>query len=159
MAAIVTAMSALRYAMNLAHLITATDNAGHRSFNVAAPGFKLDFIERDAESARANLFSIPPVVKINVPEAKIVGFITDRSAAGADGAAFHLAVILPVTIMAIMAVMAVAAIADRAIATIIIAEMQCAISSLHRETSGDAFARLAMISKGWCCEEQWRRKG
>ncbi len=159
MAAIVATLSALRDAMDLADLITASDDTGNRALNVTSAGFKLDLVKGHAESPRSDLFGIATIIKVDIPEAEIVRFIANGPATGADRAAFHLPVILAVAIIAIMAVMTVGVVANRAMTAIVIAEMQGAIAGLYRNAAGHAFARFAMVGQRWCGEEQRRRKG
>lgn len=159
MPAIISALSPLRDAIDLAHLIATSDNTGDRTLNVAATGLELDFIEGHAEPARADLFGIATIIKVDIVEAEIMRFVADRAATSANGLAFHLPEILAITIIAIMAIMTVRAVANRAMTACVIAKMQSAIAGLHRDAASDAFAGLAMIGQRWRCEEQRRRKG
>lgn len=159
MTAIVSTVSPLRDAIDLADLIAASDDTGDRTFYVAASGLELDFVEGHAEAARANLFGVTTLIKVDISETEIVRFIPNSPATGTNSPALHLPEILAIIIIAMLAIMAVRAVANRAMTTRVIAEMQCAIASLHRDAASDAFAGLAMIGQGWCCEEQRRRKG
>lgn len=159
MPAIISALSPLRDAIDLANLITASDNTGHWTLNLAATGLELDLIEGHAEPARADLFSVTTIIKVDVVEAVIMRFISNRAATGANSAAFHLPEILAIAIIAILAIMTVRAVANRAMTARVIAKMQSAIAGLYRDAASDAFAGLAMIGQRWRCEEQRRRKG
>ncbi len=159
MATIAVPLSAVWDAANIANLVAASDNTGHRALDVAATCLKLDFIEGDPETARTNLFGIASIIEVNVTEAAIMRFFADRSTTRSNGLTFHLTVGAPIAVMTIMAVMAIGAVSNSSIAAIIDIQLQGTVSGLHRNAACYAFARMAIVGQGWCSEEQRRRKG
>lgn len=149
-------IAALRNAVDLANLVAAPYDAGHRPFNIAATTFKLDLIKGDAVTTWPDLLGITTIIEIDIPEPEIIGFTSDGLPASPNGLAFSLAVIVAIVVVTVVAI---ARVADRTVAAIAIAKMQAAIASLYGNASGHSFLRRAMVGQGWRCEEQWRRKG
>ncbi len=103
MTALIAAISTLpsfRDAVDLTNLIAASDDARYWALNIPAAAFELDLIKGDAEPAGSDAFSIPAIVEVDIVEAKIIGFSTNRLATGANGAALHLAQ-FPATIVVV----------------------------------------------------------
>lgn len=155
MTAVAMALPALRDAIDLSNLIAATDDTGHRALKIAAATFKFDLVKGHAKTAWADLFGVPAIVEIDIPEAKMIGLAFDRPATRANGAALNLAMGTAIRV----SIMAMVRITDCAMTTIAIAKMQCAIAGLHRNGTSDAFVRLAMVRHSWGGKEQRRRKG
>lgn len=59
-------------------------------FNIPPAGFKLDLIEGHMKPVRADLAGPPVVVKVDLAEAGLAAFITDRCTAGLNGVAGEL---------------------------------------------------------------------
>ena len=96
MAAITMPLATLRDAVNPANFVTAADNAGHRPLKIAATAFKLHLIKGDSEPARANLFGIAAMLKIDIAEAEMIGLVADRPSTGANSAALELPIGSPI---------------------------------------------------------------
>ena len=149
-------------APDISHLITAADHTSHWPFDLSAPRFELNFIERHTVAARANLLSIAAIVEVDIMKAAIVRFISDRASASTDRLALGLAIIVAVAIVvSVVAIAMVAArtIADRAIAILANPEMDTAIPAVKCNAARHAFVGLAMVRKRRSSEEQRRRKG
>ncbi len=144
-AIIVAALTALRDPVQITDLITAADDAGHGTFNIAATRFELDFIKGHPVTAPTNLFDIATIVEIDVSKAQIVGFVSDRAATCLHGATFGFAI---AGAKSIIGVSALARIPNRTVAMSADIEMQCAVSGLNRNAARHLFARLIVMSQG-----------
>ena len=159
MATIAVPLSAVWDAANVANLVAASNNTGHRTLYVAAPCLELDFIEGDTETARTNLFGIASIIEVDVTEAAIMRFFADRTSASANRLPFHLTVGALIAVMTIMAVATIGIVPNGSITAIVDIELQGTVSGLHRNAASHAFARVAIVGQGWCSEEQRRCEG
>ena len=110
----VTAATRFRDAPDIAYLVPAANHTSHGTFNLAAPGFELNFIERHTVSARANLLGIATIVEVDIREAAIMRFIPNRPATGPNRLPFGLSVIVAIVI--VVAVIAIPLVTACAIA-------------------------------------------
>lgn len=140
MATIVAAFATLWDTPDVADLISAPDNTGHRPVEIPAIAFELHLIKGDPITARTDPFGIAAAFKIHIPEAEIMRFIADCPAASSDRAAFGLAVTIIIVTMTVMTVTIAGRIPDRCIPLRADAKMERAISGLNRDTARDVFA-------------------
>ena len=156
MTAIVAAFTGNRDAAKITDLVTASNDAGDGSLEIAAEALELDLVKRHPIPARTDPLGITTIIKVNVPEAEITSFTTDGAATGANRNTFGFAIVQAV---ARMTIAIIARIADRAVTLIAQPDLERAISGLDRDAPGDSFARLTVIGERWRSEEQRRRKG